>query len=97
MVAVHCVMFSSLGKALMPGVGFIMRSMSSFCRLNGCVSKEVGCRGSFGFLPLRDCLTGAVGAGRGVERHVGGIDVAVELLGGMRNAAVQTRGRLCAV
>ena len=33
MVAVHSVMSESEGKAVMPGVGFIMMSMSSFWSL----------------------------------------------------------------
>lgn len=35
MVAVHSDMFSSEGKAEMPGVGWSIRSMSSFWRLQG--------------------------------------------------------------
>lgn len=55
MVAVHSVMSESEGKAVMPGVGFIMMSMSSFWSLavvSACAQKVSRGQGVEGLIKM---------------------------------------------
>lgn len=70
MVAVHLVMFSSSGKAVIPGVGLVMMSMSSFWRLESRQFDVVLQQGVVGEdVPLGDGRVGAVSAAVGGESH----------------------------